>query len=182
MKIPQGRCTTQFGKGIITGVYSRHSVLVDGTPRHVKDVRPVRGADATYCSSAFSDDEAPMLYLPREDPPAAESDHSDRGQHAPTTVPRAFCSDEVADSKDLLRAVRCVIPKSGRSVKVTYLGIRSAHERVWLVERKPIWLPRAYLTRGDLEPVRGNLHVCKFLRDLTIIQIRTVTAEWAVLF
>ena len=67
-------------------------------------------------------------------------------------------------------------------VKVTYLGIRSAHERVWLVKRKPIWLPRAYLTRGDLEPAIDNLHVCKFLRDLTNIQIRTVTAEWADLF
>ena len=62
-------------------------------------------------------------------------------------------------------------------MKVTYLGIRSAHERVWLVEKKPIWLPRAYLTRGDLEPARGNLHVCKFVRELTNIQIRTVTAE-----
>ena len=40
-----------------------------------------------------------------------------------------------------------------------------------------MWLPRAYLTRGDLEPARGNLHVCKFLRELTNIQIRTVTAE-----
>ena len=48
------------------------------------------------------------------------------------------------------------------NVKVTYLGIRSAHERVWLIGWKPIWLPRAYLTRGDLEPARGNLHVCKF--------------------
>ena len=66
---------------------------------------------------------------------------------------------------------------TNKSVKVTYLGIRSAHERVWLVERKPIWLPRAYLTRGDLEPATGNLHVCKFLRELTNIQIRTVTAE-----
>ena len=26
---------------------------------------------------------------------------------------------------------------------------------------------RAYLTMGDLEPARGNLNVCKFLRDLT---------------
>ena len=33
--------------------------------------------------------------------------------------------------------------------------------------------------RGDLEPARGNLHVCKFLRDFTNIQIRTVTAERA---
>ena len=63
------------------------------------------------------------------------------------------------------------------AVKVTYLGIQSAHKRVWLVEQKPIWLPRAYLTRGDLEPARGNLHICKFLRDLTNIQIHTVTAE-----
>ena len=63
-----------------------------------------------------------------------------------------------------------------------YTLIRSAHESVWLVERKPIWLPRAYLTRGDLEPARGNLHVCKFLRDLTNIQIRTVMAEQADLF
>ena len=67
-------------------------------------------------------------------------------------------------------------------VKVTYLGIRSAHERVWLVERKPIWLPRAYLTRGDLESARGNLHVCKFLRELSNIQIRTVTAERKIVF
>ena len=72
--------------------------------------------------------------------------------------------------------------KSKRYVKVTYLGIRNAHERVWLVERKLIWLPRAYLTRGDLKPARGNLHVCKFLRDLTNIQICTVTAERADLF
>ena len=52
----------------------------------------------------------------------------------------------------------------------------------WIGAWKPIWLPRAYLTRGDLEPARGNLHVCKFLRDLTNIQIRTVTAERANLF
>ena len=65
---PSGAMYNPVGKGTITGVYSPHSVLVDRTPRHVKDVRPVRGADATYCSSASSDDEAPMLYLPREDP------------------------------------------------------------------------------------------------------------------
>ena len=41
VKSPHGRCTTQFGKGTITGVYSPHSVFVDGTSRHVKDVRPL---------------------------------------------------------------------------------------------------------------------------------------------
>ena len=38
------------------------------------------------------------------------------------------------------------------------------------------------MTRGNLEPARGNLHVCKLLQDLTIIQIRTVTAEWVIFF
>ena len=33
------------------------------------------------------------------------------------------------------------------------------------------------MTRGDLEPARGNVHVCKLVRALTNIQIRTVTAE-----
>ena len=107
VKIPQGRCTTQFGKGTITGVYSPHSVLVDGTPRHVKDVRPVRGADATYCSSASSDDEAPMLYLPREDPIASESDHSDRGQRGPGDTSE---DDDVAERIPLRRNSRLKRP------------------------------------------------------------------------
>ena len=83
VKIPHGRCTTQFGKGTITGVYSPHSVLVDRTPRHVKDVRPLRGADNTNYSVTSSEDEAPMLYLLREDLAASESDHSNCGQHGP---------------------------------------------------------------------------------------------------
>ena len=52
-------------------------------------------------------------------------------------------------------------------------------EKTGVVAEKPIWLPRAYLTRGDLEPARGNVHVCKLVRELTNIQIRTVTAERA---
>ena len=79
VKIPHGRCTTQFGKGTIMGVYSPHSVLVDGTPYHVKDVRPLQGVDTTNCSITSSEDEAPMLYLMREDPAASENDHSDHG-------------------------------------------------------------------------------------------------------
>ena len=103
VKIPHGRRTTQFGKGTITGVYSPHSVLVYGTPRHIMDVRLVRGADATYCSSASSEDEAPMLYLPREDPAASESDHSDRGQHGPGDTSK---DDDVIESVPLRRSSR----------------------------------------------------------------------------
>ena len=107
VKIPHGRCTTQFGKGTIMGVYSPHSVLVDGTPRHVKDVHPVRGADATYCSSASSEDEAPMLYLQREDPAASESDHSHRGRHGPGDTSE---EDDVAKSVPLRRSSRLKRP------------------------------------------------------------------------
>ena len=107
VKIPHARCTTQFGKETITGVYRPHSVLVDGTPRHVKDVRPVRGADATYCSSTSSEDEAPMLYLPREDPAASESDHSDRGQRGPRDTSE---DDDVAESVPLRRSSRLKRP------------------------------------------------------------------------
>ena len=37
-KTAQNRCTTKFGKGRVTKVISPQSVLVDGVPRHVKDL------------------------------------------------------------------------------------------------------------------------------------------------
>ena len=107
VKIPHGRCTTQFGKGTIPGVYSTHSVLVDGTPRHVKDVRPLRGVDTTNCSINSSEDEAPMLYLPREVPAASESDHSDRGQHGSGDTSE---DEDIAESVPLRRSSRLKRP------------------------------------------------------------------------
>ena len=107
VKIPHGRCTTQFGKGTITGVYSPHSVLLDGTPRHVKDVRPLRGVVTTNCRITFSEDEAPMLYFTREDPAASESDHSDRGQHGPGDTSE---DEDIAESVPLRRSSRLKRP------------------------------------------------------------------------
>ena len=71
--------------------------------------------------------------------------------------------------------LRCTKVSAQKTKKTASLWLVERKKR--LVERKPIWLPQAYLTRGDLEPARGNLHVCKFLQDLTNIQIRTVMAE-----
>ena len=107
VKIPHGRCTTQFRKGTITGVYSPHSVLVDGTPRHVKDVRPLRGVDTSNCSITSYEDEAPMLYLPREVSAASESDHSDRGQHGPGDMSE---DEDIAESVPLRRSSRLKRP------------------------------------------------------------------------
>ena len=107
VKIPRGRCTTQFGKGTFTGVYSQHSVLVDRTPRYVKDVRPLRGTDATNCSITSSEDEALMLYLPQEDPAASESDHSDRHQHEPGDTSK---DEDVVKSVPLRRSSKLKRP------------------------------------------------------------------------
>ena len=100
VKIPHGRCTTQFGKGAIT-------VLVDGTLRHVKDVRPLRGVDTTNCSITSSEDEAPMLYLTREDLAASESDHSNRGQRGPGNTSK---DEDITESVPLRRSSRLKRP------------------------------------------------------------------------
>ena len=39
------RCTTQWDRGIVTGVNSSNNVEVDGVPRHVLDLRPIVGDD-----------------------------------------------------------------------------------------------------------------------------------------
>ena len=41
VKPPQGKCTTHWSKGRVTKVNTKNNVSVDGTPRHILDVRPV---------------------------------------------------------------------------------------------------------------------------------------------
>ena len=84
-----------------------HSVLVDGTPRYVKDVCPLQGVDTTTCSITSTEDEAPMLYLMREDPRASESDHSDRGQHGPRDTSE---DEDIAESVLLRQSSRLKRP------------------------------------------------------------------------
>ena len=40
VKTPHGRCSTQFKKGMVMGIYSPHSVLINGIPWHIRDLRP----------------------------------------------------------------------------------------------------------------------------------------------
>ena len=49
-KTAQNRCTTKFGKGQVTEVISPQSVLVDGVPCHVKDLRP------QHCVASLEED------------------------------------------------------------------------------------------------------------------------------
>ncbi|KAF2356794.1 hypothetical protein FHG87_012451 [Trinorchestia longiramus] len=41
VKPPNANCTTQWGRGVVTGVTSSNNIEVDGVPRHVLDVRSV---------------------------------------------------------------------------------------------------------------------------------------------
>lgn len=41
VKPPHARCTTQWRKGIVTGLNSKSNVSVDGMPRHILDIRRV---------------------------------------------------------------------------------------------------------------------------------------------
>ena len=57
VKAPQNRCTTKFSKGEVTKIISPQSILVDGIPCHVKDLRlrhfvitPEEDSDSTTTS------------------------------------------------------------------------------------------------------------------------------------
>ena len=54
---PHSRCTTKSKLGRVTGICSPQTVAIDGTPRHVKDLRPVRGS-CVPSSESDDDDES----------------------------------------------------------------------------------------------------------------------------
>ena len=41
MKTPNGRCTSPYARGRVTGVISSQNVLVNGMPHHVRDLHPI---------------------------------------------------------------------------------------------------------------------------------------------
>ena len=161
VKIPQGRCTTQFGKGTITGVYSPHSVLVDGTPRHRKGCSSSARSRCHLLQQRFlwrqSADAVFTAGGPHSRRKATTATMVNVGQETrprTTTLPREFRSDEVAVSKDLLRAVRCVIPKSGRSVKGNVPG-HSKRARMCLACRVKTWYGcLEHIWRGEISNLR----------------------------
>ncbi|KFD53013.1 hypothetical protein M513_06129 [Trichuris suis] len=86
IKQPGRKCYSQFGRGIVTKVLSGQAVEVDGTPRHIKDIRrqttlhPERQSEPETCR--HESEEETSLYLPernqvidseRATPPATSS-------------------------------------------------------------------------------------------------------------
>ena len=64
VKTPHGWCSMQFKKGMVTGIYSLHSVLINGIPRHIRELRPrhrsVTLEDDGSNSSSESDSSTPL--------------------------------------------------------------------------------------------------------------------------
>ena len=63
VKPPNSRCTTSFQRGRITGIISEQAVLVDGTPRHVRDVRPALNT-SPLASSGSGESSNDTIYQP----------------------------------------------------------------------------------------------------------------------
>ena len=86
VKAPHSRGSTQFKTRMVTGIYSPHSVLISGIPRHIRDLhsrhRSVTSEDDASNNSSESDSNTPLLYgtEPGEsstEPEEAESDNDD---------------------------------------------------------------------------------------------------------
>ena len=78
VKAPHSQCTTKFNSGQMTGMISPQSLLVDGIPRHVKDLYPrfsftvsEKDSDNTSESDNVSESGAESLLFDKE---SAESD------------------------------------------------------------------------------------------------------------
>ena len=73
VKPPNSRCTTQWERGVVTGLNSANNVSVNGTPRHVLDIRPVVLPVEIDCGNGDADvDVADVGDVVREVEAAAE--------------------------------------------------------------------------------------------------------------
>ena len=63
---PYGRCSTHFKKGMVMGIYSPHSLLINGILQHIRDLCPqhrsVASEDDGSNSSSESDSSTLLLY------------------------------------------------------------------------------------------------------------------------
>uniref|UniRef100_A0A5S6QMU4 Integrase catalytic domain-containing protein n=1 Tax=Trichuris muris TaxID=70415 RepID=A0A5S6QMU4_TRIMR len=68
VKSPGVRCDSRFQKGTVTGILSRQSVIVDGIPRHVRDLRQRSTSEEQQDeSSQRLDEEELVICFPRQE-------------------------------------------------------------------------------------------------------------------
>ena len=104
VKPPNSRCTTSFRRGWIPGIVSEQAVLVDGTPRHVRDARPALNM-YPLASSSNGESSNHKLWIqptPREpDGPTANPDTDANSSDATSES-----SDEEVQTIPLRRSAR----------------------------------------------------------------------------
>ena len=104
VKPPNSRCTTSFRRGWITGIISEQAMLVNGTPHHVRDVRPTLNTNplASSGSGESSNNELWIWPMPREpDGPTANPDAD-----ADSSDATSESSDEEVQTIPLRRSAR----------------------------------------------------------------------------
>ena len=102
-------CTTRFKRGRVTGVVSQQSVLIDGIPRHARDLDPAleTGDSATDESDESSGDEllinsaiGPLENVITSDDSAAETVVQvplRRNTWTKSPPPRIMCDQEIRE-------------------------------------------------------------------------------------
>ena len=60
VKPPNARCTTQWGRGVITNVQSPNNMSVDGMPQHILDLRHVVHVDDDVSAGPEGDEDEPV--------------------------------------------------------------------------------------------------------------------------
>ena len=109
VKTPHGRCSMQFKKGMVTGIYSPHSVLINGIPRHIRDLRTrhrsVTSEDDGSNGSSESDSSTPLLYdtEPGNSSTKLEGAESDSDDAVNERGPLNSVTEEVRESRPILR-------------------------------------------------------------------------------
>ena len=69
VKTPHGQYTTKYKVGRVTGITSAQNIMVDGMPRHVKDLQPIVGpGQPTVCSDMVSENAIERYETIRERP------------------------------------------------------------------------------------------------------------------
>ena len=148
VKTPHSLCLTQFEKGMVTGIYSPHSVLINGIPRQIRDLRPrhrsVTLEDDGGNSSPESDSSTPLLYGTESSDSSAELEKQSRTMMKPRTREAhwtqlwkryvnlfQFYAEAVVEDGCHLHAIY-VIVRSGRSVEEKWIHPWKKRARVCL--------------------------------------------------
>ena len=64
VKPPRYRCTSKFQEGTVTEVIIQQTIIVDGVPRHVKDVRPRTNAIPSGGTDDETSDDTGYITMP----------------------------------------------------------------------------------------------------------------------